>query len=120
MDSLQNKSTTKSSSLSTFYLLCLIVSISVSWGIFLQFLTSDQASFAHFFELALANSVSTLLSSDILLTALIFLLFARKELSRLGMPSNRLAIYFLVTFSVGICASLSLFLYQREVWQNKS
>ena len=121
MDLLRDNSQSKSpSTLSTVYLLCLIVSIVVSWGIFFQFVTSDQASFIYFFELALANPVSVLLSSDILLTAPIFLFFASKELKRLGMPSNRLAIYFLVTFSVGICASLSLFLYQREIWQRES
>ncbi|MEL7357955.1 MAG: DUF2834 domain-containing protein [Cyanobacteria bacterium J06560_6] len=121
MDSLQNKPTTKSvSTLSTVYLLCLIVSIVVSWGIFSQFVMSDQASFTHFFDLAFANPVSRLLSSDILLTAPIFLFFASKELKRLSMPANRLVIYAVVTCSVGVCAALSLFLYQREVWQNKS
>ena len=121
MDSLQSKPTTKASSTqTTIYLLCFIVSVVVSWGVFSQFLISDHASFLHFFEVAFANPVSTLLSSDILLTAPIFLFFANRELRQLGMPSNRLAIYIVATGCIGVCGGLSLFLYQREVWLTRT
>ncbi|MGD1898417.1 MAG: DUF2834 domain-containing protein, partial [Phormidesmis sp.] len=79
-----------------------------------------NASFGHFFEQAFANQIATLVSSDVLLSAAIFLRFAQLALNRLNMPSNRIALYTLVTFSVGVCGSLSLFLYQRENWLEKS
>ncbi|MEL6552627.1 MAG: DUF2834 domain-containing protein [Cyanobacteria bacterium J06621_11] len=108
------------SSVSTLYLFCFIISVVVSWAIASQFLLSGQPSLSKFFELAFANSVATLVSSDILLSASIFLFFAYRELKRLGMPLNRMALYILLTGSVGICASLSMFLYQRENWLIKS
>ena len=108
------------SSLANFYLFCFIVSVVVSWGIASQFFLWENASLTTFFQTAFANAVSTLISSDILLSALIFLFFAYKELKRLGMPVNRLALYLLLTCSIGICASLSMFLYQRERWITRS
>jgi len=98
------------------YLLLIGVSIVVSWGIFAQFLFTDHASVERFFEEAFASPIATLLSSDILLSALIFLIFARIELKRLGMPNRQLVVYTIATFSVGVCCGLSLFLYQRETW----
>ncbi|MGD1900533.1 MAG: DUF2834 domain-containing protein [Phormidesmis sp.] len=123
MDSVQNRSTQNAAASTThapLYLVCLVLSVIISWGIFAQFLLEGNASFGHFFEQAFANPIATLVSSDVLLSAAIFLRFAQLELNRLNMPSNRLALYTLVTFSVGVCGSLSLFLYQRENWLEKS
>jgi hypothetical protein len=97
--------------LSKLYLVLAIFSLLISWGIFSQFLLSDGASIAAF-----ASPTATLISSDILITAPIFWIFAYQELKRLGMPVNWLALYGVATSSVGICFALSLFLYQREVW----
>lgn len=102
-----------------FYAICGLLSVIISWGIFLPFPLSGDASISLFFAQAFDTSVSTLISSDVLITAFIFLAFARYELKRLGMPASRLALYALITCSVGICGSLSLFLYQREVWLNR-
>lgn len=103
-----------SSGSSKLYLVFVILSLLISWGIFAQFLGADGASLSAFFEQALATPVARLLSSDIILSALIFFTFAHKELKRLGMPHYWLVLYILGTCSVGICFGLSLFLYQRE------
>ena len=103
---------------SRFYAVSIVLSVVISWAIFLQFLLSGDASISSFFDQAFSTSVSTLLSSDIIITAVIFFAFARIELKRLGMPANRLALYALATCCIGICCSLSLFLYQREQWLN--
>lgn len=108
---------TRPRALETIYLFLFILSVVVSWGIFSAFLFSGNASASTFFQQAFESPISTLISSDILICAPILLIFARAELNRLGMPANRLLLYTLVTFSVGICGSLSLFLHQREVWQ---
>jgi Terpene cyclase DEP1 len=102
--------------LSRLYLVFVTLSLLISWGIFAQFLWADGVSLSAFFEQALATPVARLLSSDIILSALIFFTFAHKELKRLGMPNYWLAVYMLGTFSVGVCFGLALFLYQREAW----
>ncbi len=106
-------------SLKTLYLALTVVSLVVSWGIFLQFLLSGEASIAVFFQQALANPISILFSSDVIISAIVFFAFAYVELKRLGMSPNRLAVYFVTTFSIGVCFSLALFLYQRESWLSR-
>jgi hypothetical protein len=106
--------------LSRLYLVFAMLSLLISWGIFSQFLLSDQASIAAFFQQAFASPVATLISSDILISAPIFWVLAYQELKRLGMPLNWLALYIVGTSSVGICFALSLFLYQRELWLQRA
>ena len=118
MQTVFNQTDKRASDKSRFYGICGVLSVIISWGIFSQFLLSGNASMSSFFSQAFSTSVSALLSTDIIITAAIFLVFARIELKRLGMPANRLALYALVTCCVGICGSLSLFLYQREQWLN--
>lgn len=118
MQTVLNQMDKRASDRSRFYTICGVLSVIISWGIFSQFLLSGNASIDSFFNQAFSTPVSTLLSSDIIITAVIFLAFARIELKRLGMPANRLALYALATCCVGICCSLSLFLYQREQWLN--
>ena len=118
MQTALNKTDRPSSNKSRFYAICSVLSAVISWGIFSLFLLSGNVSIGNFFNQAFSSSISTLLSSDIIITAIIFLAFARIELKRLGMPAGRLLLYTLVTFSVGICCSLSLFLFQREQWLN--
>jgi len=113
-----NQTDKRTSDKSRFYAVCGVLSVVISWGIFSQFLLSGNASIDSFFNQAFSTSVSTLLSSDIIITAVIFLAFARSELKRLEIPANRLALYALATCCVGICGSLSLFLYQKEQWLN--
>ncbi len=118
MQTVLNQTDKQPSDRSRFYAICSVLSVIISWVTFSQFLLLGNASIGSFFGQAFGTSVSTLLSSDIIITAVIFLAFARIELKRLGMPINRLALYALVTCCVGICGSLSLFLYQREQWLN--
>lgn len=106
-------------SLQRLYLVLAVFSLVASWGIFLQFLLSSEASIAVFFQQALASPVSVLVSSDVIISAMIFLTFAYAELKRLGMSPIRLAVYFIATCSIGVCFSLALFLYQRESWLSR-
>ncbi|MEM9947052.1 MAG: DUF2834 domain-containing protein [Cyanobacteria bacterium P01_D01_bin.36] len=118
-DSKSNLATRHSASYKHFYLICSIVSLIISWAIFAQFLLSSEASVSSFFTQTFATPIATLVSSDVILSALIFLTFTRIEIKRLNMPANRLAIYTLSTFSVGVCFALALFLYQREDWLSR-
>ncbi len=114
--SLTKKLAPHSQSLKVIYLLCTALSILISWGIFSQFFLAGNASIAAFFQQAFQTPVATLVSSDVLLSLIIFIIFAYAELNRLNMPSNKLLLYVLVGSSVGVCCALSLFLYQREAW----
>ncbi|MEL6470942.1 MAG: DUF2834 domain-containing protein [Cyanobacteria bacterium J06623_4] len=109
----------RSANYNAIYFICSVVSLVISWSIFAQFLFSGTASVDGFFAEAFATPVATLVSSDVLLSAVIFLIWARVELKRLGMPSSRMVIYAIATFSVGVCFGLSLFLYQREDWLSR-
>ena len=113
---MQNVRAAAPTSNSHLYAFLILLSVVISWGIFFQFLTLEDASFSTFFAQAFATPAATLVSSDVILSAIIFLTFARIELKRLGMPANRLALYVLFTCTVGVCGSLSVFLYQRERW----
>ncbi|MGB3293033.1 MAG: DUF2834 domain-containing protein [Phormidesmis sp.] len=104
-------------SLKSLYLSLAILSAVATWGLFLQFLFSGDASIDAFFQQSFATAISDLWASDVLISTLVFFIFARLELKRLGVPASRLAIYFVATFSVGLCFAFSLFLYQRENWK---
>ena len=119
MQTVSSQTTRLNTDKSWFYALCTVFSVVISWGILSSFALSGDASVGSFFAQAFDTSIATLLSSDVIITAIIFLAFARVELKRLGMPASRLALYALATFSVGVCCSLSLFLYQRERWINR-
>lgn len=114
--SLTKKLAPHSQSLKVIYLLCTALSLLISWIIFSQFLLAGNASIAAFLHQAFQTPVATLVSSDVLISFVIFIIFAYAELNRLNMPLNRLFLYVVVGSSVGVCCALSLFLYQREAW----
>jgi hypothetical protein len=101
----------------SIYLVCFLLSVVISWGIFAQFLGLDNASVGLFFQQAFANPAATLVSSDVILSAVILWIFVAIESNRLGMPVSRLWLAIAVTCSVGVCGALSLFLWQRDRWQ---
>ena len=111
---------TGSRSCQTLYLVFAILSCVISWGIFLQFLLSGNASIAEFFHQCFATHIASLLSSDILISFVILTVFSAIELKRLDRPSYWVAVYIAATWSVGVCFGLSLFLYQRETWRLES
>lgn len=104
------------SSLKFLYLGFMVFSAVIAWAIFLQFLFSGSASVDAFFQQTFATAISGLWVSDVLISALIFFTFSRIELKRLGAPAGWWIIYFVASFSIGLCFSISLFLYQRETW----
>ncbi|MBE9028943.1 DUF2834 domain-containing protein [filamentous cyanobacterium LEGE 11480] len=109
--------TKPSRSYQTLYLIFAILSFVISWGIFLQFLLSGDASIGAFFRQCFGTHIASLLSSDILISFVILITFTAIELKRLDQPNYWIALYIAATWSVGICFALSLFLYQRETWR---
>ncbi len=96
----------------TLYLGLCIVGAVVPWLFLLQFLLSGEAGVMLFLSSIFVNAVAGAVAADLLIAALAFCLFLYLEGKRLGM--QRLWLYPLATFSVGLSFGLPLFLYCRE------
>jgi Terpene cyclase DEP1 len=115
MSTSTNISTTHSSnSLKTLYLLLAIVGAIAPWFWLLQ----DPAALLSptlFFQRTFANNIATAWASDLLISASIFFTFISIELKRLGSSRLWVLLYIGLTFGIGLCCSLPLFLYRREL-----
>ncbi|MEO1125006.1 MAG: DUF2834 domain-containing protein [Cyanobacteria bacterium J06639_16] len=106
--------TTANTQRSRLYLLLTVVGSVLPWIFLDQFLFSGNASIAEFFAQAFANPVAIALSTDLLISTLVFFTFAWFELSRLGLSRRWLWLYLGCTLGIGLSCSLPLFLYLRE------
>jgi Terpene cyclase DEP1 len=115
MSTSTNISTTPSfNSLKTLYLLLAIAGTIVPWFWLLQ----DSAALMSpslFFQRAFANTVVTAWASDLLISASVFFIFISIELQRLGSSRLWVLLYVGLTFGIGLCCALPLFLYRREL-----
>jgi Terpene cyclase DEP1 len=115
MSTSTNISTTHSSnSLKTLYLLIAIAGSITPWFWLLQ----DPAALLSptlFFQRTFANNIATAWASDLLISASIFFTFISIELKRLGSSRLWILLYIGLTFGIGLCCSLPLFLYRREL-----
>ena len=94
------------------YLLLMVPGVIVPWLFLMEFLRSGEAGVLPFFYGLFANSVASAGSSDLLISAVTFLILVYVEGRRLGM--RRLWLYPLATFAIGLSFGLPLFLYHRE------
>jgi Terpene cyclase DEP1 len=115
MSTSTNISTTHSSnSLKTLYLLFAISGSIAPWFWLLQ----DPAALMSpslFFQRTFANNITTAWASDLLISASVFFTFGSIELKSLGCSRLWILLYIGLTFGVGLCCSLPLFLYHREL-----
>lgn len=95
------------------YLLGAIVGIIVPYYFFIQFLLLYGLDFGSLFELLFANPISIFFAADVIISALVLLVFIFSEGRRLEM--THLWVYVVCTFLVGVSLALPLFLYVREV-----
>ena len=99
----------------SLYLLLVIIGIIAPWSFLIKFII------AKWFFYRIVNSARDLqimlllhLTTDLVISALVFLCFSFFELKRLGLSRNRLIIYIIATFGIGLSCALPLFLYFRE------
>jgi hypothetical protein len=115
MSTSTNISTTPSfNSLKTLYLLLAIAGTIVPWFWLLQ----DSAALMSpslFFQRSFANQIATAWASDLLISASVFFIFISIELQRLGSSRLWVLLYVGLTFGIGLCCALPLFLYRREL-----
>jgi hypothetical protein len=95
------------------YLLLTIAGAVAPWYWLLQD-PSALLSPTLFLQKAIANNVATGLTSDLIISALVFFSFAWIELKRLSISRLWLFVYVGLTFGIGLSCALPFFLYRRE------
>ena len=92
------------------YLIIFIAGVIIPYYEFLRFIFENGFDIRLFFEQLLATPISRFFAYDVLLSAIVLLIFILKE--KTGIKNYWISI--LVTFTIGVSAGLPLFLYQRE------
>lgn len=91
------------------YLLLAVPGSLLPWLWLLQFLLSPQASIGEFFHLAFANPVAGAFTTDLIISVLVFWVFAFQQLQR-ARRLRPLWRYVALTLGVGLSCALPLFL----------
>ena len=94
------------------YLALALAGAILPYVIFVPWLAAHGLAPGLFFAQLFATAPATIFAADVLFAALVFVIFALAEGRRLGM--TRLWLYPLVTFTIGLCCALPLFLALRE------
>ena len=110
----QESASGKLFSAKSLYLLLVIIGSIAPWSLLLKFFIQNGFSVELLIKQGFANYAAAAFSTDLLISALVFLCFSFFELKRLGLSRNRLIIYIAATFGVGLSCSLPLFLYFHE------
>lgn len=97
----------------TIYLaLCFFGAILPYWK-FVPWLFEHGFSPALFWQELFANRISGFFAMDVLVSAIVFVVFTRVESMRLGIRGRWIAV--LAVLTVGVSLGLPLFLYMREL-----
>lgn len=94
------------------YLLLALPGSLLPWVWLLQFLLSPAASVGEFFHLAFANPVASALSVDLIISTLVFWVFAFQQL-RQAQQLRQIWLYKALTLGIGLSCALPLFLANR-------
>lgn len=98
----------------SIYLILTIIGSILPWSFLGRFFLEEGLAMDLFLQSIFANSVTSAVAADLLISATVFLCFAFMELKRLGISSRWLFLYIFATFGVGLSCSFPLFLYLRE------
>ncbi|MGB3638820.1 MAG: DUF2834 domain-containing protein [Rivularia sp. (in: cyanobacteria)] len=98
----------------SLYLLLVIIGIIAPWSFLIKFFIQNGFSIELLIQQGFANYAAADMTTDLLISALVFLCFSFFELKRLGLSRSRLIIYIAATFGIGLSCSFPLFLYFRE------
>jgi hypothetical protein len=94
------------------YIILAVVGFVLPYYFFISFLIENGLNLLFLFEQLFANDIATFFVVDLLITAIVFLVFSYQETRRYQI-GNWWA-YLLATLFVGPSFSLPLFLYNRE------
>ncbi len=94
------------------YLLLAVVGWILPYYFFVSFLVENGLDLSLLFSQLFASDISTFFAVDLILTAIVFLVFSYSESHRLQM--GNWWVYAVVTLAVGPSFALPLFFYFRE------
>ncbi len=95
-----------------FYFVAMIIGASIPLYLFVSFFAEHGLDLAAFLESAFANKASSGLIADLLISAVIALIFIGQDARKLGI--NKLWLVLLGTCLIGLSFSLPFYLYLRE------
>lgn len=98
--------------LNRLYLVLAATGFVLPYYFFVSFLVENGPDLPLLFEQLLANDISTFFAVDLVITAIVFLVFSFREAQRRGM--GRRWLYVIATLAVGPSFAFPLFLYVRE------
>ena len=96
----------------TAYLLLAIAGFVIPYYFFLSFLLEFGLDLQELFGQLFANDIATFFAVDLIITAVVLLIYIMTEAARYGM--GRRWVYVLATLLVGPSFAFPLFLYVRE------
>lgn len=98
--------------LKRFYLVCAIIGAIVPWIFFTQFFIEQGFDIPLFVESLFANPVAAGFVVDLLISAVVFLVWSFSDAQKIGL--GHWWVVLLATFLVGLSLALPLYLYLRE------
>jgi len=96
----------------TLYLVLCIVGAVLPYWQFVPWAAANGLHMALFFRELFANRISAFFGMDVIVSAIVLVVFMRTESRRLGMTRPWLSVLALLT--VGVSLALPMFLYIRE------
>lgn len=96
------------------YLGFVVLGSALPWFFIAQFLQQFGLDWGEFFRQAFANPVAGAVSVDLILSSVVFWLWAWVELPRLQLSRHRWIMLVIATLSIGLSCSFPLFLYWRH------
>ena len=94
------------------YLVLAVLGAALPYAFFTQFVLGPDPSLDHFLRQSFANPSAGGLTTDLLITSVVFWLWSFGEARRRGM--RRWWPYVLVNLTIGLSCAFPLFLYVRE------
>lgn len=107
-----NQMSSKSTFRKPIYLGLTVIGIVMPYLYFVPWFLDNPGDVGGFFSLAMANAISTMLTWDILISALALTVFALTQRAALG--TGRIVAVIASTFLIGVSCGLPLLLYFRE------
>jgi hypothetical protein len=99
------------------YLILCVLGIVLPYSQFIPFVSEYGLNFSTFFQQLFANHISAFFGLDVIVSAIVLIVYVFSEGNRLGMRHLWLPI--LATFTVGVSLGLPLFFYMRELHLEK-
>lgn len=94
------------------YLALTLIGIIMPYTYFVPWFLDNPGDIVGFLTLATANPIATMLTWDILISALVLVVFALAHITQLGV--GKIAAVIAGTFLIGVSCGLPLLLYFRE------